>query len=82
MDYVKAANLGKRVSFVNLNVAKTSFVGGRALRAVMHVVHEGESCTRSCLCCLDSGSDVNLANRNLLHDVRRIVRCGSYFKLW
>ena len=55
-----------------ITVAKTSFVGGRALRAVVKVLHEGESGTRECICCLDSGSDVNLAERHLLHDVRKI----------
>jgi hypothetical protein len=72
MDWVKAAKLGRKVNFMNLTIAKTSFVGGRALRAVVKVLHEGESRTRECICCLDSGSDVNLAERHLLHDVRKI----------
>jgi hypothetical protein len=67
---------------MNLSVAKTSFVGGRALRAVVRVVQEGETCTHEYVCCLDSGSDVNLATRHLLHDVRRIdsevvFNCGD-----
>ena len=49
-----------------------SFHGGRALRAVLNVLQEGETQTYEHLCCLDSGSDVNLANRYLLHDVRKI----------
>ncbi len=72
MDYVKVAQLGRKVNYMNLSVAKTSFVGGRALRAVVRVVQEGETRTHEYLCCLDSGSDVNLAKRHLLHDVRRI----------
>jgi hypothetical protein len=72
MDYVKAANLGRRVNYMNLTTSKTSFVGGRAMRAIVRVIQQGEPTTREHICCLDSGSDVNLASRDLLHDVRRI----------
>jgi hypothetical protein len=73
MDYVKAAKFGRRVNYnMNLTSSKTSFAAGRALRAVVRVVQEGETTTREHICCLDSGSDVNLSRRYLLHDVRRI----------
>jgi hypothetical protein len=72
MDYVKAANLGRRVCYMNLTTCQTSFVGGRAMRAVVRVVQQGETTTREHICCLDAGSDVNLASRYLLHDVRRV----------
>jgi hypothetical protein len=70
MDYVKAANLGRRVCYMSLTTCKTSFVGGRAMRAVVRGVQQGVTTTREHICCLDSGSDVNLASRYLLHDVR------------
>ncbi len=72
MNYVNAANLGRRVNYMNLSTSKTSFVSGRAMRAVVRVVQDGETTTREHVSCLDSGSDVNLARRYLLHDVRRI----------
>ncbi len=72
IDYVKAANLGRMVNYMNLTTSKTSFVGGRAMRAIVRVVQQGETTTREHICCLDSGSDFNLASRDLLHDVRRI----------
>jgi hypothetical protein len=43
MDYVKAANLGRKVNYMNITSSKTSFVSGRALRAVVRVVQEGET---------------------------------------
>jgi hypothetical protein len=60
----------------------TSFAGGRALRATLRVLQDGENQAYEYLCCLDSGSDVNLANRHLLHDVHsmdmeEIPNCGS-----
>ncbi len=55
-----------------MNLTPSSFVGGRALRAVVRVLQEGETTTNEYLCCLDSGSDVNLAKRHLLHSVRSI----------
>ncbi len=58
------------------SVAPTSFSGGRALRAVVHVLQEGETHTYEYLCRLDSGSDVNMASRHLLHDVRTIAVKG------
>jgi hypothetical protein len=72
IDYVKAAQSGRRINFMNLKSSKTSFSAGRALRAVVRIVQEGETTTREHICCLDSGSDVNLARRYLLHDVHRI----------
>jgi hypothetical protein len=54
----------------------TSFSGGRALRAVVHVLQEGETHTYEYLCRLDSGSDVNMASRHLLHDVHTIAAEG------
>ena len=82
MDWVKAGKFCRKVNYMNINLAKTSFIGGRALRAVVHVLHEGENRTRECICCLDSGSDVNMADRYLLHDVRPInfesvANCGD-----
>ena len=42
------------------------------MRAVVRVVQQGETTTREHICCLDTGSDVNLASHYLLHDVRRV----------
>ncbi len=60
----------------------SSFAGGKALRALVDVVHEGCPDTLQVLCCLDSGADINLASRSLLHDVHSIVdgdvtNCGD-----
>jgi hypothetical protein len=52
MDYVKVARLGRKVNYMNLSVAKTSFVGGRALRAVVRVIQEGETRTHEYVRCL------------------------------
>jgi hypothetical protein len=62
-------------------IAPTSFQGGRALCATLRVLQEGETQAHEFTCCLDSGSDVNLANRSLLHDVHpvefeEIAHCG------
>jgi hypothetical protein len=62
-------------------LAPTSFQGGRALRATLRVLQEGETQAHEFMCCLDSGSDMNLANRSLLHDVHpvefeEIAHCG------
>ena len=62
--------------------APTSFTGWRSLRAIVHVLQEGETNTYEHICCLDTGSDyVNLASRYLLHDVRPVsmesVRTGG-----
>jgi hypothetical protein len=59
----------------------TSFEGGKALRATLRLLH-GESQAHEYISCLDSGSDVNLANRHLLHDVHPIdveelSNCGA-----
>jgi hypothetical protein len=59
-----------------------SFVAGRALRATVKVLQEGETRPILVQSCLDSGSDVNLANRIMLHDVHPILReaianCGD-----
>ena len=59
-----------------------SFVAGRALRATVEVLQEGETQAIMIQGCLDSGSDVNLASRYVLHDVHEIVRedisnCGD-----
>ncbi len=59
-----------------------SFVAGRALRATVKVLQEGETKPIRVQGCLDSGSDVNLANRIMLHDVHPILResiskCGD-----
>jgi hypothetical protein len=52
------------------------------MRAKVQVLQEGESTPHDYLCCLDSASDVNLASRHLLHNVRRIEQeaisnCGD-----
>ncbi len=60
----------KRMNYMNLS--SSSFQGGRALRAFVRVVQDGEKGVVQYRCCLDSGSDVNLATRHLLHNVRRI----------
>jgi transposase InsO family protein len=59
-----------------------SFVAGRALRATVKILQEGETRPILVQSCLDSGSDVNLANRIMLHDVHPILReaianCGD-----
>ncbi len=74
VDWVNAGWKNRRINMMNLSskLEPMSFRGGRALRAVLHVLQEGETQTYEHLCCLDSGSDVNLANRYLLHDVRKI----------
>jgi hypothetical protein len=74
-----------RTKYCYVNVAKprpASFVAGRALRAKVELLQEGEAQSISVQGCLDSGSDVNLASRHLLHDVHRIIRedvsnCGD-----
>jgi hypothetical protein len=50
--------------------------------AVVRVVQEGESVAREHTCCLDTGSDVNISVRHLLHEVRKIEKesvstCGD-----
>ena len=42
------------------------------MRAVVRVVQQGQTTTSEHICCLDTGSDVNIAVRYLLHDVRRV----------
>ncbi len=49
----------------------SSFVGGKALRALIDVL-DGSRENLQVLGGLDSGSDVNLSLRTLLHDVRPI----------
>jgi hypothetical protein len=80
MDYVKNGRAVRTVCYMNL--APSSFVPGRAMRAVIRVVQEGESFARAHKCCLDTGSDVNISIRHLLHDVRKIEKesvstCGD-----
>ena len=65
-----------------MNLAPSSFVPGRAMRAVIRVVQEGESFARAHKCCLDTGSDINISIWHLLHDVRKIEKesistCGD-----
>ncbi len=43
----------------------SSFVGGQALRTLADIIQEGCADPLQVLCCLDSGSDVNLALRTL-----------------
>jgi hypothetical protein len=69
-EYVRSAKIVRKVNYMNLK--PSSFVGGRSMRATVQVIQEGEARTQEYLCCLDSASDVNLAKRHLLHDVRRI----------
>jgi hypothetical protein len=73
-DWVNTGWRNRRINMMNLSskLAPMSFHGGRALRAVQHILQEGETQTYEHICCLDSGSDVNLASRHLLHDVRKI----------
>jgi hypothetical protein len=69
--YVRAAQRVKKVNYMNL-LRPSSFIAGRAMRATVQVLQEGEATSHDYLCCLDSASDVNLASRHLLHGVRRI----------
>jgi hypothetical protein len=70
--------LGRRV-YMMTSTAKvgsprpSSFIPGPALRTVIKILQRGESLYQEVLACLDSGADVNLANRHLLHDVRVIA---------
>jgi hypothetical protein len=59
----------------------SSFVGGKALRAWVDIL-DGSSEDLQVFCGLDSGADVNLARRSLLHDVRHVetgvvFNCGE-----
>jgi hypothetical protein len=59
----------------------SSFVGGKALRAWIDL-SDGGSEDLQIFCGLDSGADVNLALRPLLHDVRpieqgEVFNCGE-----
>jgi hypothetical protein len=69
----RRANMMMIASAVALTL---SFRGGRALRAFVHVLQEGETHTYEYLCRLDSGADVNMASRHLLHNVRTIAPQG------
>ena len=65
----------------NCRMQSSSFVGGKALRAWIDVL-DGSSEDLQVFCGLDSGSDVNLAFRSLLHDVRpiqsgEVFNCGE-----
>jgi hypothetical protein len=85
-DYVMSGRNNRKICYMTLAhlapaLAPTSFQGGRALRATLRVLQEGETHAHEFMCCLDSGSDVNLANRSLLHDVHpvefeEIAHCG------
>ncbi len=76
---------GKREAMASrkqCRVQFSSFVGGKALRALADVIQEGCADELPVLCCLDSGADVNLALRTLLHDVHAIAdgdvsNCGN-----
>ncbi len=66
----------------NAKARPASFLAGRALRATVKVLQEGETRPIRVQGCLDSGSDVNLAHRSMLHDVHPILResisnCGD-----
>ncbi len=77
--YVSTGMRNRRVNMMMIasSAAPTiSFRGGKALRAFVHVLQEGETHTHECLCRLDSGADVNMASRHLLHDVRTIAPQG------
>ena len=69
---------GKRRDFAAAAARKhcrmqlSSFVGGQSLRALVEVRHEGCPDESQVLACLDSGSDVNMALRTLLHNVHLI----------
>jgi hypothetical protein len=85
-DYVMPGQNNRKICFMTFAqsapaLAPTSFHGRRALRATLRVLQEGETQAHEFMCCLDSGSDVNLANRILLHDVHpvefeEIAHCG------
>ncbi len=80
MDYVRSRKMVRTVCYMNL--APSSFVPGRAMRAVIRVVQEGEPLARTHKCCLDTGSDINISIRHLSHDVRKIEKesistCGD-----
>ncbi len=76
--YVNWKSPGKEVA----RAQPASFVAGRALRATVKVLQEEETHPIRVQSCLDSGSDVNLASRGMLHDVHPIVceeiaNCGD-----
>ncbi len=77
--YVSTGMMNRQANMMMIAPAEVptiSFRGGRALRAFVHVLQEGETHTHECLCRLDSGADVNMAKRHLLHDVRTIEPQG------
>jgi hypothetical protein len=51
----------------------SSFVGGRALRAEIHVWQDGHADALRTVCGLDTMSDVNMALVELLHEVHEIA---------
>jgi hypothetical protein len=63
----------RRKNFMLVKKPESSFVGGKALRAVLSVWQDGHTDSLRVICGLDTMSDVNLALAELLHDVHDIV---------
>jgi hypothetical protein len=58
-DWVNDGVRNRRTNMMNLSpsYAPTSFTGGRSLRAIVHVLQEGETNTYEHICCLDTIQD-------------------------
>ncbi len=76
-EEAKAYVLGRRLNFMlyrrRTSKPKSSFVGGKALRAELEVWQDGFVDSLRIECALDTMSVVNLARVELLHDVYEIV---------
>jgi hypothetical protein len=75
-EEAKAYVLGRRLNFMlhrRPSKPRSSFVGGKALRAELEVWQDGFVDSLRVECALDTMSDVNLARVELLHDVHEVV---------
>jgi hypothetical protein len=75
-EEAKAYVLGRRLNFMlhrRPSKPRSSFVGGKALRAELEVWQDGFVDSLRVECALDAMSDVNLARVELLHDVHEVV---------
>ena len=74
-EEAKAYVLGRRLNFMLQRLPpkpRSSFVGGKALRAELEVWQDGCADSLRIECALDTMSDINLAKIELLHDVRDV----------
>ncbi len=73
-EEAKAYVLGRRLFMLHriLSKPRSSFVGGKALRAELEIWQDGCADSLRIECALDTMSDVNLARIELLHDVHEV----------